>query len=221
MAIIRPFKAIRPARDKASLVATRSYLTYSNETIKEKLDHNPYTFLHIINPDYKTKTKTSGITKFKLIKEKFNEFISEDILKKDQVATYYIYQQSNALNTFTGIIAASSIKDYINNKIKKHEQTLSKREKMFCEYLDITGFNADPVLLSHEPNSTIKEILAKYTNTRSEYEFTTTNKSLHKLWLVNDIKDVDNSCKHQLLLRLIQVLGQGVEKDLRQDQERL
>ena len=192
MAIIRPFKAIRPARDKASLVATRSYLTYSNETIKEKLDHNPYTFLHIINPDYKTKTKTSGITKFKLIKEKFNQFISENILKKDQVVTYYIYQQSNALNTFTGIIAASSIKDYINNKIKKHEQTLSKREKMFCEYLDITGFNADPVLLSHEPSKTIKGILAKYTKTRSEYEFTTTNKSLHKLWLVNDVKDIDN-----------------------------
>ena len=52
------FKAIRPLRDKANLVATRSYLTYSEETIKEKLDHNPYTFLHIINPDYNNKNKT-------------------------------------------------------------------------------------------------------------------------------------------------------------------
>ena len=192
MVKIRPFKAIRPVRDKASLVATRSYLTYSNETIKEKLDHNPYTFLHIINPDYNASIKTSGSAKFKLVKEKFNQFISEEVLKKDHVAMYYIYQQSNALNTFTGIIAASSIKDYINNKIKKHEQTLSKREKMFCKYLDITGFNADPVLLSHKPSNTIKEILAKYIQHRSEYEFTTTNKSLHKLWLVNDIKDINN-----------------------------
>ena len=192
MAIIRPFKAIRPARDKASLVATRSYLTYSEETIKEKLDHNPYTFLHIINPDYNTSIKRSGVIKFKLIKKKFHQFISQGILKKDKIETYYIYQQSNELNTFTGIIAASSIKDYLNNKIKKHEQTLSKREKMFCKYLDITGFNADPVLLSHEPNNKIQEILAKYTKSRSEYEFTTTNKSLHKLWLVNDITDVNN-----------------------------
>ena len=57
MVKIRAFKAIRPTRDKASLVASRSYLTYSEETIKEKLDHNPYTFLHIINPEYKLKNK--------------------------------------------------------------------------------------------------------------------------------------------------------------------
>ena len=70
MVIVRPFKAIRPARDKVNLVASRSYLTYSDETIKEKLDHNPYTFLHIINPDYNSNTKTSGSTKFNLVKEK-------------------------------------------------------------------------------------------------------------------------------------------------------
>ena len=55
MISIKPFKAIRPTRDKASLVASRSYLSYSEETLKEKLEHNPFTFLHIINPDYKNK----------------------------------------------------------------------------------------------------------------------------------------------------------------------
>ena len=55
MAIVRPFKAIRPTRDKANLVATRSYLSYSDETLKEKLEHNPFTFLHIINPNIKQK----------------------------------------------------------------------------------------------------------------------------------------------------------------------
>ena len=55
MAKIRPFKAIRPTRDKASLFATRSYLTYSDETIAEKLNHNPYTFLHIIKPNHNQK----------------------------------------------------------------------------------------------------------------------------------------------------------------------
>ena len=190
MAIVRPFKAIRPARDKANLVASRSYLTYSDETIKEKLDHNPYTFLHIINPDYNTPKKTTGIAKFKLVKEKFQQFISDGILKKDAVESFYIYQKKNQLNTFTGIIGASSVEDYLNNKIKKHEQTLTKREKMFRNYLDITGFNAEPVLLAHEPNKEIKSILDKYTSTRSEYEFTTTNKSLHKLWIVDDVSDI-------------------------------
>ena len=69
MVKIRPFKAIRPVRDKASLVASRSYLTYSEETIKEKLDNNPYTFLHIINPDYNNKYKSLGIHKFNSLRK--------------------------------------------------------------------------------------------------------------------------------------------------------
>ncbi len=192
MTIVRPFKAIRPERDKANLVASRSYLTYSDETIKEKLDHNPYTFLHIINPDYNNSKKATGTAKFKLVKKKFNQFISDGILKKDDLESFYIYQKKNPLNTFTGIIGAAAVKDYQKNKIRKHEQTLTKREKMFRDYLDTTGFNADPVLLSHEPNKDIKIILEKYTITRPEYEFTTTNRSLHKLWLVNDENDIKN-----------------------------
>jgi len=191
MVKVRPFKAIRPARDKASLVASRSYLTYSETTIKEKLDHNPYTFLHIINPDYNTNRKATGSAKFKLVKERFKQFIRENILKRDEMDSFYIYQKQDQLNIFTGIIGASSVEDYLNNKIRKHEQTLTKRENMFCEYLETTGFNADPVLLAHEPNEEIKNILNKYTRNRSEYEFTTTNKSLHKLWIVNDLDDIE------------------------------
>ena len=191
MVKVRPFKAIRPARDKANLVASRSYLTYSEETIKEKLDHNPYTFLHIINPDY-NREKAKGIANFQLVKEKFQQFINDGILQKDTQPSYYIYQKKDKSNTFTGIIGASSVKDYINNNIKKHEKTLTKRENMFCDYLEITRFNADPVLLAHEPNKEITEILNKHTITRSEYEFTTTNKSMHKLWIVNDPKDIKN-----------------------------
>ena len=190
MAIIRPFKAIRPSRDKASLVASRSYLSYTDNTIKEKLDNNPYTFLHIINPDYKNDKKATGSSKLKLIKRKLKEFISNGILKKDDNDSFYIYQKKDEHNTFTGIIGSCSVEDYINNKIKKHEQTLTKREEMFRDYLNTTEFNADPVLLTYKKNYTIKNILKKYTRLRSEYEFTTTNKSLHKLWIVNDPLDI-------------------------------
>lgn len=190
MAIIRPFKAIRPARDKASLVASRSYLSYDEATIKEKLDHNPYTFLHVINPEYNNTVKSVGITKYKLIKNKLHDFIKNKILIKEDSDKYYIYQKSNHNNTFTGIIASTSIKDYLDNKIKIHEQTILKRESIFKDYLEITEFNAEPVLLSHEPNKKINLILEKFINLRAEYEFTTTNKSLHKLWLVDNTDDI-------------------------------
>lgn len=192
MANIQPFRAIRPTRDKASLVATRSYLSYNEETIKEKLNHNPYTFLHVINPDYNKNLRSEGKAKYELIKLKIKSFIKSQILFKEDSSSYYIYQKSDKNNSYTGIIAATSINDYLNNKIKIHEQTISKREKMFRDYLDITEFNAEPVLLSHTPNEKINIILKKYVGLRSEYEFTTTNKCLHKLWIVNDFKDILN-----------------------------
>ncbi len=193
MVKIKAFKAIRPTRDKASLVASRSYLTYSEETIREKLDHNPYTFLHIINPEYNLKNKKKGLEKFQKIRNKFNEFIKKGIFINENKNSLYIYQQSDDLNTFTGIIGAVAIKDYLDGIIKKHEETLKKREEMFCNYLKITGFNAEPVLISYEKNKSIDKIIKKYVAKRAEYEFTTTNKSLHKLWVITDEQDIRNT----------------------------
>ncbi len=190
MAIVRPFKAIRPTRDKVSLVASRSYLSYSDETLKEKLEHNPFTFLHIINPDYKQKIKRNGIKKFKLVKNKFNEFIQKKYIIKDKKDAFYIYQQKSTTHKFSGIIAATEVSDYLNGNIKKHEHTITEREEMFKDYLNTTGFNADPVLLSYKKNDSISSILSKYQETRAEYEFTTTNRSLHKLWVVHDAIDI-------------------------------
>ncbi|MBL6662529.1 MAG: DUF1015 domain-containing protein [Flavobacteriales bacterium] len=194
MAKIVPFRAIRPSRDKVSLVASRSYLSYSKEILVEKLENNPYTFLHIINPDYSAGYEVnSNDEKFKLVKEKFNSFIKEGIFKKDNSDNFYIYQKDNEDgNSFIGIIGAASVMDYQNGKIKIHEQTLQKREELFKTYLQTTGFNAEPVLLTYPNHQSIDKIIKRYAQTRAEYEFTTTNKSQHKLWLVNDEKDIQS-----------------------------
>ena len=184
MAIIRPFRAVRPTRDKANLVASRSYLSYSDETLKEKLDNNPFTFLHIINPDYNK--KKYGTEKFKLVKQKFADFNSDGTLFQDEKQSVYIYSQEKDNNIFTGIITATSVDDYLNGNIKVHEQTITKREKIFKDYLQITGFNADPVLLSYSDNENIDSIVSNKMLERSEYEFTTTNKVSHKLWKIDD-----------------------------------
>ena len=195
MVKISAFKAIRPVRDKASLVASRSYLTYSESAIKEKLDNNPYTFLHIINPEYKKKNKQKEKQKFLKIKEKFTEFVDEKILIRDKTNCFYVYQQINKSKTYTGIIGTAAVKDYLNGRIKKHELTLKKREEMFCNYLKLTGFHAEPVLLCYKENLNINNIIQKYISSRAEYEFTTTNKSLHKLWIINNNDDINKISK--------------------------
>ena len=191
MAIVRPFKAIRPTRDKANLVASRSYLSYSDETLNEKLEHNPFTFLHIINPDYKDEIKLKGVEKFKAVKEKFNKFQESGFLITEPSESFYVYQQTHEKHTFEGIIGATAVADYLTGNIKKHEHTLTAREEMFKSYLDTTGFNAEPVLLCHKENTTITAIIQQYKGTRAEYEFTTTNKVVHKLWLVNNTDDIN------------------------------
>jgi len=187
MAIVRPFKAIRPTRDKANLVATRSYLSYSDETLEEKLEHNPFTFLHIINPNIKQK----GINKFNAVKAKFNDFKEAGFFITEETETFYIYQQTNENQTFEGIIGATAVADYLNGNIKKHEHTITAREKMFESYLDTTGFNAEPVLLCHQKNTAVTNLIQNYKVTRAEYEFATTDKTIHKLWLVNSTKDIN------------------------------
>ena len=88
----------------------------------------------------------------------------------------YIYQQKTKSKKVTGIIAKTSIEEYNNGEIKKHEETILERENMFKEYLGETKFNADPVLLTHTKNLDIENIINKYILERSEYEFTTTDK---------------------------------------------
>ena len=190
MAIIRPFRAVRPTRDKANLVASRSYLSYSDETLKEKLDNNPFTFLHIINPDYNNKKKY-GTEKFKLVKQKFADFNSDGTLFQDEKQSVYIYSQEKDNNIFTGIITATSVDDYLNGNIKIHEQTITKREEVFKDYLQITGFNSEPVMLTYSDNENINSIVSNKMLERSEYEFTTTNKVCHKLWKIDDEKVIN------------------------------
>ena len=191
MAIVRPFKAIRPTRDKANLVATRSYLSYSDETLKEKLEHNPFTFLHIINPDYKDEIKKKGIEKFNAVRKRFNNFQKTGFLITETAESFYIYQQTIENQTFEGIIGATAVADYLSGNIKKHEHTITAREKMFKNYLDTTGFNAEPVLLCHQKNIVITTLIQNYKATRAEYEFATTDTTIHKLWLVNSSKDIN------------------------------
>ena len=79
MITTRPFAAIRPTRDKVSLVGSRSYLEYTDEDLKDKLENNPFTFLHIINPDYLAAEKLHGRAKFKAVKAAFDDFVRQGI----------------------------------------------------------------------------------------------------------------------------------------------
>jgi uncharacterized protein (DUF1015 family) len=184
---ILPFQAVRPTRDKVSLIASRSYQSYTQSEREARLDNNPFSFLHIVNPGYKYHKEISGPERFQLVRNRYLEFKEDDIFIQDKKPCYYIYRIINREGEqFTGIIAAASIEDYQNDVIKKHEDTISDRETTFKDYLKTVGFNAEPVLLTHPENNCLSKIIAEVTKDRSEFEFTTTYRDTHYLWLLED-----------------------------------
>jgi len=192
MAKIIPFKAIRPTRDKAYLVSSLPAYAYKKHILEAKLETNPYTFLHIINPEYRSdnKTQPNSIERFQNVKEKFEEFYKDGIFMQDKEDCFYIYRQITATNTYIGLITGIAVDDYLNGTIKIHEQTLTQREETFKMYLDVCQFNAEPVLLTYKDNPTVEKIINKYLETRSEIEFCTSHKIKQDVWLVNDKNDI-------------------------------
>jgi len=159
MAIVKPFKAVRATRDKVAMVSSKPYEIYTPEMRNAKLAFNPFTFLHVINPGYKyQKQNIFGELRFKLVHNRYLEFKEDKIFTQDKIPAFYIYQKNTATKSFCGIIAATSVADYHNKVIKKHEGTLKKRELLFENYLKNTGFNAEPVLLTYPDNEEIDSI---------------------------------------------------------------
>ncbi len=186
MAFIKPFKAVRPTEDKAPFVVSRSYQEYSGKELNASLRFNPFSFLHIINPGFKFEKKVSGSERFKLVRNRYLEFLEDDVLMKDAADSFYIYQIAKGSNSCCGLFCGTSVEDYENDHIKKHEATLTRREKLFANYLKTVGFNAEPVLMTYPSNRKVAQIIQQETAKNPTYYFTTTDKVTHKLWAVSE-----------------------------------
>ncbi|UKM64464.1 DUF1015 domain-containing protein [Flavobacteriaceae bacterium GSB9] len=191
MAQILPFKAVRPTRDKVGLVASRSYQSFTQAELEARLDYNPFSFLHIINPGYRYSKAIKGKDRYSLVKNRYLEFKEDGIFIQDSTPCYYIYKIVNRDKvSFSGIIAAASTDDYKNNVIRKHENTIEHRENLFKDYLKTVGFNAEPVLLTYAHNKEIAKVISEVQQQRAEYEFTTTYRDTHYLWKLNNKNQV-------------------------------
>lgn len=186
---IIPFKAVRPTRDKVSLIASRSYESYTQEQLEARLRDNPFSFLHIVNPGYKYHKEITGTERYQLVRNRYLEFKEDGVFMQEAKPSFYIYKIVNREeNVFHGIVAAASVEDYEKDIIKKHEDTLAQKEIIFKEYLKTVGFNAEAVLLTYPDNDELNTIIEKVMETRAEYEFTTTYRDTHYVWGVDDKK---------------------------------
>ena len=93
-------------------------------------------------------------------------------------------------HTFIGIIGATSVEDYERNIIKTHENTLENRELLFKEYIDTVGFNTEPVLLTYPKNNVLENLFLEIMKNRPEYEFSTTDRIAHHVWLIDNYNHI-------------------------------
>ena len=174
------------------LVASRPYQSYTADERNSRLDYNPFSFLHIVNPGYKYDKVVTGEERYKLVRNRYLEFKEESVFVQDKTPCYYVYKIVNRYNqVFNGIIAAASAEDYENNLIKKHEDTIESRVETFKSYLKTVGFNAEPVLLTYPDNPTIKSIIEETQKGFAEFEFTMTYRDTHYLWKIEDEKTIN------------------------------
>jgi len=191
MSKIIPFKAVRPTPDKVALVTCRNYDDYSAAELASWLDFNPYSFLHVINPAYLHAQKITLDKRFKGVAHKYQDFKNDGVFIEDEKAAFFLYEIQTKTQSFIGIVAGTSINDYKNNVIKKHEDTLQYRVELFKDYLHQTGFNTEPVLITYPDNVEINNWITDKKKEQPIYNFSTTNKETHTVWKIDNYIEIN------------------------------
>ena len=191
MAKIVPFQAVRPTRDKVCLVTCRSYEEYVNAELAAQLDFNPLSFLHILKPAYTNQETVSFEKRYRQVHQKYQEFKNEIILIKDKKPAIYIHKIVTKTHSFTGIIVGTSVEDYCNNNIKKHEDIIEFRVQLLKNYMQYTEFNTEPVLMTYPDNKIIENWIYNCSQKLADFEFSTTKKEIHYLWKIDDTLEIN------------------------------
>ncbi len=190
MAKIIPFKAVRPTPDKVALVTCRNYDDYSPAELASWLNFNPYSFLHVIHPAYVYSQKITLDKRFKGVTHKYQDFKNEGIFLEEAKPVFFLYEIQTKIQNFIGFVVGTSIEDYKENRIKKHEDTLQYRVEYFKDYLHQTGFNTEPVLITYPDNEILNAWITEKKKSQPIYNYATTNKEKHLLWKIESDEEI-------------------------------
>lgn len=181
----KPFKGIRPIKEIAGRFATRSVDSYSRKELDEIIDSNPESFFQIINSTWKDED-LSMEERHQNVRKKFLEFAESENIEKDK-SSFYVYQLTTPEEeTIQAVIGLVSMDDYEKGEIKKHEETLTNRVKIFSEYLLDIHFNAEPVLLTYKHNQRVDLLMELEMRRTPVIEFTDDHNVTHKMWQVDN-----------------------------------
>jgi len=176
----------------AHLVASRSYLSYDKKGLKDKFEHNSYSYLQVINPDAADdiEAERGTVDFFKEVRKGYDKFLDSGWLEGTEGPVYAIYRQMTPLGTFTGIISVLDLPKCEDGGVLTHELTIERREDLFLSYLETVGFHAEPILCArksgHEGEDELNSAISDITEGRqADCDFTTTDCIRHSVWLIH------------------------------------
>lgn len=193
MADIRPFKGIRPAKNLADRVAALPYDVYNREEAKQEALKDRLSFLNIDRPEsqFSDDFDMYDLKVYEKAKEMLNAQIDGGVYVADKTANYYIYELEMSGKCQTGIVAVSSIDDYLNNVIKKHENTREEKEQDRINHVDICNAQTGPIFLTYRAVGSIDELVSEIKKNEPEYNFVSDDGVAHRVWIVDCQKDIE------------------------------
>ena len=189
MAIIKPFRALRPQPQLAKQVASRPYDVLNSAEAKIEAQGNPSSFLHITKSeiDLSDSIDIHAQEVYEQAKANLDAFIKRDVLFRESKPCYYIYQLIMNGRSQTGLVCVSSIDDYENDIIRKHEFTRPEKEQDRINHIRISGAQTGNVFLAYRSNVAMDELISKWKESKSPvYDFTADDDIQHTIWIVND-----------------------------------
>lgn len=194
MAIIKPFKAVRPKPELAHLVAAKPYDVLNSDEARKEAEGNPFSFYHVAKAeiDLDPKIDIHSQPVYDKGKENFLKMLNEGILFQDDTEKYYVYKLVMGDISQTGLVAASSIHDYFGDIIKKHELTRPEKEIDRIMHFKAVGAHTEPVFLTYPDVPEINTLINKVTETSPEYDFVADDGVNHTLWVIHDTNIINS-----------------------------
>ncbi|MBQ9827964.1 MAG: DUF1015 domain-containing protein, partial [Lachnospiraceae bacterium] len=192
MADVIPFKAIRPKKEYAEKTASLPYDVFSRKEAKEAVPGRPLSFLNIDRPEtqFPDGYDMYADEVYKKGREMLWEQIAEGIYEEDEKPCYYIYELTAGGRTQTGIAALSSVDDYINGIVKKHENTRPEKEQDRIRHIDVLDAQTGPIFLAYRDNAVLSEIISAYKEKEPEYDFVYETGIRNRVFVIDDDKDI-------------------------------
>lgn len=188
MAIIKPFKGIRPPQNLVEQVASRPYDVLNSEEARAEAAGNEKSLYHIIKPeiDFPVGTDEHLPEVYEKAVENFNLFQDKGWLLQDTKENYYVYAQTMNGRTQYGLVVCAHVDDYMKGNIKKHELTRRDKEEDRMKHVRINNANVEPVFFAYPHQDELDAIVAKTVANKAEYDFVSEDGFGHHFWLIED-----------------------------------